>query len=136
MSANTNVILPLTPLLSFVQLLTGNTTKDATTGTTYTLATGGSYGTRVDQIRITPSVSATPCVVRFFINNNATQSIASNNTLIQEVYIGTINASETVAKPTTIIKLDIALPSTYKLIVTTTVTQTTPLHVVVEGGHF
>lgn len=103
---NTTPIFPLTPKVSFGKVTAANTAKDGT-GTVVTVATGGTNGTKIDQILIRALGSNVATVMRFFINNGSDSTIATNNTLVHEVTCAATTLSETAA----LTGLDVAIPA-------------------------
>jgi hypothetical protein len=93
MAVNTSPIYPLTPQIGFGTLTTANTAKDGT-GTQVTIATGGEFGSRVDQIKVRALGTNVATVMRFFINNGEDNSVATNNSLIHEVTCAATTLSE------------------------------------------
>ena len=128
MPANTVPIFPLTPKVTFTgNITTANTAKDGT-GTINLLFTAGANGARIDQIKVRAKGTNVATVMRFFVNNGADPTVATNNTLVHEVTLAATTLSETgavadndvvISKNTTETACPIPyLPATYRLYVT------------------
>lgn len=63
MAANVDPIFVLTPVLAQAQVSAANTNRDGT-GTIVDLVTGGTYGTRIDKVRICATGTTTAGVIR------------------------------------------------------------------------
>jgi len=96
MPANTTPIFPLTPNVSWGSLLAANTAKDGT-GTVVTVFTDGANGARIDQIKVRSLGTNVATVLRFFINNGATNATAANNCLVHEITVAATTLSEVAA---------------------------------------
>lgn len=96
MPANTQPIFPLTPKISWGTVTTANTAKDGT-GTVVTIATGGTNGSRIDQIKVRALGTNVATALRFFVNNGSANSTPANNSLIHESTIAATTLSEVAA---------------------------------------
>ena len=114
-----------------------NTTKDMTTGTTYSVftadATNGGY---VQRIRFRPLGTNAATVARIWINNGSTTSTAANNILFDEVSLAASTISETRATSLTELPLNFALPPGYKIFVTLGTVVAAGYAVSVIGGKY
>lgn len=121
-------IFPASMKTSFTgNITTANTAKDGT-GTVNLLVTAGALGARIDQIKVRAKGTNVATVMRFFVNNGADPTIATNNTLVHETTIAATTLSEvaavadndiTIIKNTTETACPIPyLPATYRLYVT------------------
>ena len=114
-----------------------NTTKDLTTGTTYSVfhadPTSGGY---VQRIRFKSLGTNQATVARVWLNNGSTTSASENNTLFDEVSLSATTNSETSALSTTELPLNFALPPGYKIYVTLGVTASAGYDVTVIGGKY
>jgi hypothetical protein len=114
-----------------------NTTKDLTTGTTYSVfhadPTSGGY---VQRIRFKSLGTNQATVARVWLNNGSTTSSSENNTLFDEVSLSATTNSETSALSTTELPLNFALPPGYKIYVTLGVTASAGYDVTVIGGKY
>ena len=114
-----------------------NTTKDMTTGTTYSVftadATNGGY---VQRIRFRPLGTNAATVARIWINNGSATSTAANNILFDEVSLAASTISETSATSLTELPLNFALPPGYKIFVTLGTVVAAGYAVSVIGGKY
>jgi len=114
-----------------------NTTKDMTTGTTYSVftadATNGGY---VQRIRFRPLGTNAATVARIWINNGSATSTAANNILFDEVSLAASTLSETSATSLTELPLNFALPPGYKIFVTLGTVVAAGYAVSVIGGKY
>jgi hypothetical protein len=91
MAANTSPVYVLTPKTAIAVLSAANTNRDGT-GTVVDLITGGTYGTRCDDIRITATATVTAGVVRMFLYN----ATAASYKLIDEFIVSATTPSTSV----------------------------------------
>jgi hypothetical protein len=118
MAQNTTPIFGLTPHTAGITTGTAaNTNKDGT-GTVATVFTAGVNGSKIDRVFLQHMGSNTATVVRFFVNNGSSQSVAANNYLIHEEALASWSNSETTASTSTIWPANLILPAGYKLNVT------------------
>ena len=114
-----------------------NTTKDLTTGTTYSVfhadPTSGGY---VQRIRFRPLGTNAATVARIWINNGSSTGVASNNVLFDEVSLSATTISETSANSLVELPLNFALPPGYKIFVTLGSTASAGYAVSVIGGKY
>jgi len=122
---------------SSVAVSVTNTTKDLTTGTTYSVftadATNGGY---VQRIRFRPLGTNAATVARIWINNGSATSTAANNILFDEVSLAASTLSESSATSLTELPLNFALPPSYKIFVTLGTTASAGYAVSVIGGKY
>lgn len=122
---------------SGVAASTANTTKDLTTGATYSIfhadPTNGGY---VQRIRFRPLGTNQATVARIWINNGSVTSTAANNILWDEVSLAASTLSESSAMSLTELPLNFALPPGYKIYVTLGVTASAGYAVTVIGGKY
>lgn len=115
MTQNINPIYTQTPDIQWSNLAAANTAKDGT-GTVGTIfsadPTNGGY---VEKVIIRPLASVVATVVRIFLNNGSTNTVAANNTLIAEVTLAVTTNSEVAAIAGVEIPIRFALPPGYKL---------------------
>jgi hypothetical protein len=140
MPANTSPIFSVTGKVSWGTnaLVTANTAKDGT-GTVLGVFTGGTNGSFVQRIRFKASGSTSnAAVVRVFINNGSSNSVAANNILFDEITIPiTTTTAEAAATAVYELPLNFALPAGYVINVTIGVTQTSGgVYVSVIGGDY
>jgi len=139
MAANTSPIFPLTPNpgLMNVLLTTAITNTKAFDGTD-TAGTAlaqcflaGTNGARIDSLTVqltstngaTASGTTAANLVRFWINNGAVNTTATNNQLLGEIAIAaaTVTALATAVNPVYTIQVNKAIPAGYKIFAGTTV---------------
>ena len=98
MPANTTPIFPLTPDIQWntAAISSANGLLDGT-GTSSEIFIAGANGTRIDQIVVQPLGTNIATVLRFFINNGSTSSVAANNALAHEVALPANTISQTTA---------------------------------------
>ena len=120
MPANTSPIFTLTPEIQWADALTtANTTKDLTSGTIYSVFTGGTNGSYVQRIRFrTLGTNLAATVARIWINNGSTTNTSANNTLWDEISLPVTTISETAAQANYELPLNFALPPSYRIYVT------------------
>lgn len=118
MAANTSPVFGRTPKTPYNTILTGNTSKDGTSGTLYTLQDGGSTdyivpadGAILRQIRFVPLGTNIASVARVFLNNGSATGTAANNRMITNgVTLPATTNSETAG-----LNSDIVVPFDMKL---------------------
>lgn len=123
--------------IQWTSVSSANTTKDLTTGTTYSVFTADSTnGGYVQRIRFRPLGTNQATVARIWINNGSVTSTATNNILFDEVSLAASTISETSATSLTELPLNFALPPSYKIFVTLGVTASAGYAVSVIGGKY
>ena len=144
MPANTIPIFPVTPKIGFGKVLTANAATDGT-GTTVEVFAAGVNGAKIDQIKVRALGTNVATVLRFFINNASTPTVAANNTLIHEETMAATTLSQVAAladKDVLISKGADAvtpipyLPAGYKVLVAVGTTIAAGLQVTVHGGDY
>ena len=117
---------------------TANTTATLASGTVYTAftadATSGGYVQRIRFRSLGTNASAT--VARIWINNGGSSAVADNNTLWDEITLGTTTVSQVAALATYELPLNFALPPGYKIVVTLGTTVAAGWDCIVIGGKF
>ena len=138
MSANIDPIFPVTPNFGKANTVaTANTSKTAASGTVYgPIFTAGANGARLDFIRIRHLGTNIATVLRVFINNGSDVTTAANNVLYTELTIAANTVSEVAQAIEYEITMDIALPATYRVYVTTGTTIAAGLDVSAVGGNY
>ena len=119
-----------------VSAITANTTRDLTSGTTYTVFTAAEKGGYVQRMRFRPLGTNVATVARIFINNGGSTSTQSNNVLWDEVSLAATTLSETSALSTYEIPLNFALPAGYRLYVTLGTAVAAGYSITVIGGKY
>jgi len=121
MPANTSPIFTLTPKIQWAisAMTVANTTKDLTSGTIYSVFTGGTNGSYVQRIRFrTLGQNLASTVARVWINNGSTTNTAANNILWDEISLPNTSTAETTAQANYELPLNFALPPSYRIYVT------------------
>ena len=136
-SLNTNPIYTATGDTQWtVSATTANTSKDLTTGTTFTAFTASSNGGYVQRIRFMPLGTNIATVARIWINNGGATTTAANNTLWDNISLAATTNSETSGQPVFELPLNIALPPNYKIIVTLGTAVAAGYTITVIGGKY
>lgn len=120
-------------------ITTANTAKDGT-GTVVTIFTAdATNGGRVERITIRPAGTNVQTVLRIFVNNGATNTTASNNSLLTEITCPSTTINETASQndpAVNITTFPIVLPPGYKLNITIGTTIAAGLYVTAIGGKY
>lgn len=99
-------------------LTTANTAMDGT-GTVSTVFTAdATNGGFVQKLRLRPAGTNVATVLRVFINNGSTNTVATNNTLFEEISLPSISGAAAAATAGFEVPLGFALPPGYKINVT------------------
>lgn len=114
MAANTTPIFPLTPKASWATITAANTAKDGT-GTVNTVVTAGANSAYVEDIRAKPLGTNVASVLRIFLNNGSTNTVAANNTLWYEISLPVSTLTEVASMNDVVIPINRAIPAGYKL---------------------
>jgi len=147
MPANTTPIFPLTPKVSFGKVLTANTNYDGTgtAGQKAVIFTAGSNGARIDQIRARALGTNITTALRIFVNNGSDNTVATNNTLVQEATISATTASQVAALVDNLLTVTVGadtvpavlyLPAGYTIIASVGTTITSGIQVTVYAGDY
>ena len=137
MPANTAPIFTLLPEILWNNSVTAaNTTTDLTSGTIYDVFTGGTNGSYVQKIRFRHVGTNVATVVRVWLNNGGATTTALNNTLFDEITIAANTVSQTAASTNYELPLNFALPTSYRIYVTTGTVLAAGLDVSVIGGDY
>lgn len=139
MAANTSPIFPITPNSGVMNCIvstamTNTKAMDGTeaVGTALALAfTAGANGSRVDTIRVrytatngsTATGTSAATVLRFWLNNSAANTTATNNKFIGEIAMPAqaVTALATGTLPEYVLTLGVSIPAGYKIYVGSTV---------------
>ena len=119
-----------------VSATTANTTKDLSSGTSFTAFTASATGGYVQRIRFKPLGTNVATVARVFINNGLTTATAANNTYWDDISLPSTTVSEISAQPTFELPLNMALPAGYKIIVTLGTAVAAGYTITVVGGKY
>jgi len=134
MAANTTPVFPITPVVTVGKtLLTANTAKDGT-GTVVTLYTAGANGSKLNGVQIAYTGTSVATVLRLFVNNGATPTTATNNSLYQSITIPANTLSEVAAAVDINYPLSLTLPANYTLLATIGTTIAAAIAVTASGG--
>jgi hypothetical protein len=121
MGSNNQPIFTRTGDIQWTDAMTvANTTIDLTSGTIYLAftadATNGGY---VQRIRFrTLGTNSNETVARIWVNNGATTSTGTNNTLFDEITLPTTTVSQVAGQANYELPLNFALPAGYRIYVT------------------
>lgn len=118
MPANIDPIYSKAPDIQWTTIPSGTTANTAGdgTGTVFTVFTAdATNGGFVQSVRVKALSISAATVIRFFINNGATNATASNNSFIDEMTIPTITSSNTAAVSVFELSIGRALPAGYKI---------------------
>lgn len=136
MALNTTPVFTGTPRISYLTTGTAANTNLDGTGTVATIFTAGANGSIVQQISLWNLGTNVATVIRLFVNNGSTNTVAANNALIYEVAIAANTVSQTAASATYIIAPNIILPAGYKINATTGTAIASGVMVACQGGDF
>jgi hypothetical protein len=137
MPANTQPIFSVTPSVEWsVSMVAFNATTDLTTGTTYSVFTGGTNGSYVQKIRFRHQGTNSATVVRVFINNGGVTTTASNNTLYDEITLAANTIVQNAASINYELPLGFALPAGYRIYCTFGTSTTGGIIATVIGGDY
>ena len=136
MAANTVSIFPRIGQISWGTVTTANIAKDGT-GTVVTVYTADvTNGSRIDNVVVRAIGTNVATVLRIFINNGSSNTVATNNILFLETTIASTTLSEVSALANTLIPLNLVLPAGYKINVTIGTTVAAGLSVTATGGTY
>lgn len=136
MAAGVTPIFTITPRTSWSSTGTSaNTNKDGT-GTVATVFLAGSNGSKIERVFLQHLGTNVQTVIRFFLNNGSTNTVAANNSLVHEVSLAAWTNDETLSSTSTIWYSNIVLPAGYKLNVTTGTAIATGVQCTGEGGDY
>lgn len=118
MAAGTTPIFTNIPKINWSTITAANTALDGT-GTVATVftadATDGSYVQNLIVKSNTTTATSAAATLRVFINNGATNTTATNNTLIREYTLTTVTATATASTLNWEFPLNFMLPAGYKV---------------------
>lgn len=116
-------------------LAAANTAKDGT-GSVLDVFTAGADGAFVQRLVARPLGTNVATVLRLFVNNGGANSVAANNSLINEMTLPATTLSEVAAQPPYELALNFALPPGFKLFCTLGTAVAAGLEVTVLGGSY
>lgn len=133
MPANTTPIFTLTPVIAVATISAANTNRDGT-GTIVVVATGGTFGTRIEFVTIKATVTTAAGAVSLYIDPNT-----GTYHLWTEVLVTAVTASTTVAAfQTEVVRTDgmpvLVLPPSYKLAASTQIANN--FRIIAHGGDY
>src|SRR3989304_1570775 len=101
MAANTVPIFSKQGLNQWIgPMLPAHTTKDLTSGTSYLLCTAdATNGSRIERIILQPVGSNIATLMRFWLNNGAVTTTATNQAYMFDVALVSTTSSETASMP-------------------------------------
>lgn len=137
MAANTSPIFLVAPRTAFVTTgVNANTALDGT-GTVATIFTAGATnGSKIEDVYLTHLGTNVATVVRFFVNNGSTNTVATNNTLIHEETMAANTLSQTAASVPILWKANLVMPAGYKLNATIGTAIAAGIQVAAVGGDY
>lgn len=137
MAANTTPIFLKQPNISYISTgVNANTALDGT-GTVATAFTAdATEGSKIDTVYLTALGSAVSTVVRFFINNGASNAVASNNGLVQEITMAANTLAQNAASVQQVWAANLVLKPGYKLNVTIGTAIATGIMIAAVGGDY
>ncbi len=119
MSANVQPIYTRVGDLQWAVAITAaNTAKDGTGTVTTVFIADGTNGGYVRSVRAKPAGTNVASVLRIFVNNGSTNTVAANNWYLEDISLPGTSLTETAGQPTIEIPLGLALPPGYKINVT------------------
>lgn len=135
---NTQPIFPLTPSVQWptTALTAANTVKDGT-GTVLTAFTADSTnGSRLDFLKVRALGTNVATVLRVFINNGGSNTVAANNVLYTERSLASSVLSESSELADVVIGIGISLPAGYRINLTLGTAIAAGVAVTAVGGHY
>ena len=133
---NTSPIYTLTPVNSWsAGITTANTAMDGT-GTVSTVFTAGSAGAYIQRLRVKALGSNVATVLRVFINNGSSTSVAANNSLYGELSMTTVTASNSASNPDFEYPMNLIMPAGYTMTCCIGTTVATGVKVTAIGGSY
>jgi hypothetical protein len=136
MAANTTPIFLKQPRASWTTIAAANTAYDGT-GTVATIFTAdATNGSKIEDVFVVGAGTSIATVIRFFVNNGSTNTVASNNTLVHEESVAAITSTQTAATTPVVWRANLVLPAGYKLNCTLGSSVAGSLIVTAIGGDF
>lgn len=136
MSGNITPVASRVPVVSWGNVATANTALDGT-GTVVTIftadATNGGLLFLWTLLHLGTNIAT---VIRFFLNNGSTNTVAANNSLFHEVTLAANTISQVAASIFQVIAMMRGLPPGYKVNITTGTTIAAGAQVTAWGGAF
>lgn len=136
MAQNQSPIFGLVPHVSGITSGTSaNTNKDGT-GTVATVFTAGANGSKIERVFMQHLGTNVGTVIRVFLNNGSTNTIAANNYLIHEEAFGAWSNSEVAVSTSKIWYANLIVPAGYKINITTATAIASGIMCTAEGSDF
>lgn len=137
MVANINPVYVNVPNYQISAVITGANTATDGTGTVTTIFTAGTNGSVIKRLFYKSLGTNSLSVIRVFINNGSTNTVATNNDLIKEPVVAASTASNTAPiGPDYEVSMNfLFLPSGYTLIACMGTATTNGTIIGVEGGN-
>lgn len=137
MAANTTpIFLKQTAIQYITTGVNANTALDGT-GTVATVFTAdATNGSKIEQVTLQHLGTNIATVVRFFVNNGATNATAGNNALVQEFTMAANTLSQTAASVPMVWAANLLLKPGYKLNVTIGTAIAAGVMVSAQGGDY
>lgn len=98
-----------------VAITAANTAKDGTGTVTTVFSADGTNGGYVRAVRAKPIGTNVASVLRIFVNNGQTNTVAANNWYLEDISLPATTLTEAAGQPTIEVPLGLALPPGYKL---------------------
>jgi hypothetical protein len=137
MVQNVEPIFPHIPNVSWTDaILTANTTKDLSSGTVTLAFTAGADGSFVESITGQPLGTNVASLARVFLNNGATTTTATNNTLIGQIALPAITLSENAEVASVSLAINKAIPAGYRIYIVLGTTVAAGWEFTVWGGDY
>jgi hypothetical protein len=116
-------------------LSAANIAKDGT-GTVAPVFTAGVDGAFLQRLVARPLGTNVATVLRVFVNNGGSNTVAANNSLITEMTLPTTTISEVAAQPAYELPLNFPLPPNYRILCTLGTAVGAGFEVTVFGGSY
>lgn len=137
MAAGTSPIFVSTLRSSGITTGTAANTNQDGTGTVATFFTAGATnGSKVERVFFQHLGTNVATVIRVFINNGSSSTVAANNFLVYEVALAAWTASQIASSTSAVWYANLILPAGYKLNVTTGTAIASGVMVTGEGGDY
>lgn len=118
MAAGTTPIFSIAPRSSFAAAITAANTAMDGTGTVNLVFTAGSNGSFLSRLIVRALGTNVATVMRIFLNNGSTPTVAGNNALIAEINLPATTASNTTQQPDFQIPLNMGIEPSYRIYAT------------------
>ena len=137
MSANISPIFVRLPFAQYAATgVSANSALDGTGSVVTFFTADATNGSKVERIRLYHQGTNPATVVRIFMNNGSSNSVANNNALIAEIAMPAYTLSQTAVSPSAELFLDLPVPAGYVLNCTTGTALTANISVSAFGGPY